>query len=121
MVDAAPKLGDPEQLLAELLRLGGPAVADESPYRSRIEKRRERRRRRFMRNVEYMRTSREAWEWSSSWLGPRLTEVEAMLEVGTVCPEHHRRWAIRYVERDAISVACPTCWLRPSDFLERGG
>lgn len=57
-VEAHPSLGDPQSVLDMLLATVGPALAEESPYRDRIEHRRDRRQRRRQREVERWR---EVW------------------------------------------------------------
>lgn len=59
----APQVGPKERLLAELVSLAGPALAPESPYRDRIERRRSRRQRRMAQLAEELAASPRDAYW----------------------------------------------------------
>jgi hypothetical protein len=67
LVDADPAIGDVDQLTAELVALAGPALAAESQYAERIERRRDRRVRRMRQLVDLGESLEQAWWQTRPW------------------------------------------------------
>lgn len=69
--EAAPDVvGDLDAFIAELIALAGPSLVPESPRQDRINRRRDRRARRYLKHIAYGLSMEEAW-WRSASRGWR--------------------------------------------------